>query len=52
MAYEIILDIKQISVNLGGLWIRRTGQALAEAMILAVGHLLDLEFNKICRILI
>lgn len=45
--YEITLDAKQINVNSGGLWIRRAGQTLAEAMTLAGGCLLEIEFNEI-----
>ena len=47
VVYEITLDVKQINVNPGGLWIRRAGQTLAEAMTLAGGRLLDIEFNEI-----
>ncbi len=47
VVYEITLDAKRINVNPGGLWIRRAGQTLAEAMTLAGGRLLDIEFNEI-----
>ena len=47
VVYEITLDAKQVNVNPGGLWIRRAGQSLAEAMTLAGGRLLDIEFNEI-----
>jgi len=47
VVYEITLDAKRINVSPGGLWIRRAGQTLAEAMTLAGGRLLDIEFNEI-----
>lgn len=47
VVYEIALDSEKINVEAGGLWIRRAGQTLAEAMTLAGGHLLDIEFNEI-----
>lgn len=47
VVYEITLDANKINVNAGGLWIRRAGQTLAEAMTLAGGRLLDIEFNEI-----
>lgn len=45
VVYEIALDNEKIDVN--GLWIHRAGQTLAEAMTLAGGRLLDIEFNEI-----
>ena len=47
VVYEITLDAKRVNVNPGGLWIRRAGQTLAEAMTLAGGRLLDIEFNDV-----
>ena len=45
--YEISLDSNMINVDPKGLWIRRAAQTLAEAMLLAGGRLLDIEFNEI-----
>lgn len=45
--YEISLDNDIINVDSRGLWIHRAGQTLAEAMTLAGGRLLDIEFNEI-----
>ena len=45
VVYEIALDNAQIETS--GLWIHRAGQTLAEAMTLAGGRLLDIEFNEI-----
>lgn len=47
VVYEITLDAKQVNVSPGGFWIRRAGQTLAEAMTLAGGRLLDIEFNEL-----
>lgn len=47
VVYEITLDAGQVSVSPDGFWIRRAGQTLAEAMTLAGGRLLDIEFNEI-----
>lgn len=47
VVYEIALDSNQVNVDTNGLWIRRAGQTLAEAMTLAGGRLLDIEFNEI-----
>ena len=47
VVYEITLDAEQVNVNPSGLWVRRAGQTLAEAMTLAGGRLLDIEFNEI-----
>ncbi|WP_406038827.1 DEAD/DEAH box helicase [Succinimonas sp.] len=43
--YEIALNYS--SVDTKGIWIRRAGQTLAEAMTLAGGRILDIEFNEI-----
>lgn len=47
VVYEIELDSEQINVDPRGLWIHRAGQTLAEAMTLAGGRMLDIEFNEI-----
>ncbi len=47
LVFEIALDRFKIDTALGGLWIRRAGQTVAEAMVLAAGRLLDIEFNEI-----
>lgn len=47
VVYEIALDSEKINVGSSGLWIRRAGQTLAEAITLAGGRLLDIEFNEI-----
>lgn len=47
VVYEILLDAGQINVKSDGLWVQRAGQTLAEAMTLAGGRLLDIEFNEI-----
>ena len=47
VVYEITLDSTLINVDTSALWIRRAGQTLAEAMTLAGGRLLDIEFNEI-----
>ena len=47
VVYEITLNNDEINVDSDGLWIHRAGQTLAEAMTLAGGRLLDIEFNEI-----
>ena len=47
VVYEFALDSDKINVAPSGLWIRRAGQTMAEAMTLAGGRLLDIEFNEI-----
>lgn len=47
VVYEIALDATKINIDVQGLWITRAGQTLAEAMTLAGGRLLDIEFNEI-----
>lgn len=47
VVYEIALDNNKVNVETRGLWIQRAGQTLAEAMVLAGGRLLDIEFNEI-----
>ncbi len=47
VVYEITLDARRVNVSSDGFWIRRAGQTLAEAMTLAGGRLLDIEFNEI-----
>ena len=47
VVYEIALDTYRVNVDPRGLWIQRAGQTLAEAMTLAGGRLLDIEFSEI-----
>ena len=47
VVYELTLDSNKINVDTNAMWIRRAGQTLAEAMTLAGGRLLDIEFNEI-----
>ena len=47
VVYEIALPYDKVNVDAKELWIHRAGQTLAEAMTLAGGRLLDIEFNEI-----
>ena len=47
VVYEISLPYDKINVDPQELWIHRAGQTMAEAMTLAGGRLLDIEFNEI-----
>ena len=47
VVYEIALDSNKINTDTSGMWIRRAAQTLAEAMTIAGGRLLDIEFNEI-----
>lgn len=47
VVYEIALPYDKVNVDAEELWIHRAGQTLAEAMALAGGRLLDIEFNEI-----
>ena len=47
VVYEITLPYDKVNVDPKKLWIQRAGQTLAEAMTLAGGRLLDIEFNEI-----
>ena len=47
VVYEIPLDPHLINTDPAGLWIRSAGQTLSEALVLAGGRLLDIEFNEI-----
>ena len=47
VVYEIALSYDKVNVDARELWIHRAGQTLAEAMTLAGGRLLDIEFNEI-----
>lgn len=47
VVYEIALPYNKINVDAKELWIHRAGQTMAEAMTLAGGRLLDIEFNEI-----
>ena len=44
---EISLDTSLIDTNLDGLWIDSAAQTLSEAMVLAAGQLLDVEFSDL-----
>lgn len=45
--YEISLDPKKINTYRNGYWIDSAAQSLSEAMVLAAGQLLDVEFNDL-----
>ncbi|MDB8794604.1 DEAD/DEAH box helicase [Romboutsia sp. 1001216sp1] len=45
--FEFKLDNKKINTNIEDLWINSASITLAEAMVLAAGRLLDIEFNEI-----
>jgi len=47
VVYEISVDSNKVNVDINGLWIKSAAQTLAEAMVLAAGRLLDVEFNDI-----
>lgn len=47
VVYEITLPYDKINVDAKELWIHRAGQTMSEAMTLAGGRLLDIEFNEI-----
>ena len=47
VVYEITLDSQIINVDPKGLWIRSAAQTVAEAMTLAGGRILDIEFSEI-----
>lgn len=47
VVYEIALPYDKVNVDPKELWIHRAGQTMAEAMTLAGGRLLDIEFNEI-----
>lgn len=42
---EISIDPKAVNTRLDALWIKGAAQTLSEAMVLAAGQLLDVEFN-------
>lgn len=44
---EISLDQKMINTRQDALWIKSAAQTLSEAMVLAAGQLLDVEFNDL-----
>lgn len=44
---EICLDPKIVNTKQEALWIKSAAQTLAEAMVLAAGQLLDVEFNDL-----
>lgn len=47
VVYEIAMNPFKINVEVDGMWIKAAGQTLSEAMVLAGGRLLDIEFNDI-----
>lgn len=44
---EISLDSRRINTNQDALWIESAAQTLSEAMVLAAGQLLDIEFDDL-----
>ena len=44
---EIVLDPKQVNTKQDAMWIKEAAQTLSEAMVLAAGQLLDVEFNDL-----
>ena len=47
LVFEMALDSYKINTDPSGLWIKQAGQTVAEAMVLAAGRILDIEFNEI-----
>ncbi len=47
VVFEFKLDSNKIDTNFEDLWINSASITLAEAMVLAAGRLLDIEFNEI-----
>lgn len=47
LVFEMALNPSRINTDPSGLWIHRAGQTVAEAMVLAAGRILDIEFNEI-----
>jgi len=47
VVYEISIDRHKINSELDGYWINTAAVTLAEAMVLAAGRILDVEFNEI-----
>lgn len=47
VVFEIEVDRLRINAELNGFWINTAAVTLAEAMVLAAGRLLDVEFNEI-----
>lgn len=45
--YEIEIDRSKINVDLKGYWISNAALTLSEALVLAAGRMLDIEFNEI-----
>lgn len=45
--YEITLDDDKINTDSSYLWINRAAQSLAEALVLAAGRILDIEYSEI-----
>lgn len=47
VVFEFAVDRSTIDAELNNLWIKTAAATLAEAMVLAAGRLLDVEFNEI-----
>ncbi len=47
VVFEFAVDRNKINAELGGFWIKTASTTLAEAMLLAAGRILDIEFNEI-----
>lgn len=47
VVYEIKIDRKKINAELDGYWINTATLTLSEAIVLAAGRILDIEFNEI-----
>jgi len=44
---EITIDHRKVNTSIDGMWMRSAAQTLSEAMVLAAGQLLDVEFNDL-----
>lgn len=47
VVFEFAIDKNKINAELNGLWINTAALTLSEAMVLAAGRMLDVEFNEI-----
>lgn len=47
VVFEFTLDNQKINTNIDDLWIKTAAMTLSEALVLAAGRLLDVEFNEI-----
>lgn len=45
--FEFAINRNKIDVDIDGLWIKTAAVSLSEAMVLAAGRMLDVEFNEI-----